>query len=64
MPDSQAPVLATEALIEAGLRVGGFYASTVQGLNSSLALFVTETKMALLGLNITSWISNGTDIIT
>jgi hypothetical protein len=62
--DSIMPSLSVQAAVEAEYNFGGVYASTVRGLNSSLTLSVNHTKGASPGLIISSWISNGTDVLT
>jgi CubicO group peptidase (beta-lactamase class C family) len=62
--DSIMPSLADQAAHEAEHNFGGVYTSAVQGLNSSLTLSVNHTKGASPGLVISSWISNGTNVLT
>lgn len=57
------PALAAQAAAEAERNFAGVYTSTVQGLNSSLILSVNRTVDAAPGLTVSSWISNGTDVL-
>ncbi|KAF2094653.1 beta-lactamase/transpeptidase-like protein [Rhizodiscina lignyota] len=61
--DSILPAITEQAMAEVGSNYAGEYTSTVEGLNSSLTLTVNKTEGAAPGLAITSWISNGTDLI-
>jgi CubicO group peptidase (beta-lactamase class C family) len=66
------PALEAQATIEAGNSLAGTYANptthfsvnTTGTLNSSLTVALNETKGAAPGLHITSWISNGTDVLS
>ncbi|OBT65869.1 hypothetical protein VE03_05427 [Pseudogymnoascus sp. 23342-1-I1] len=60
--NSIVPALAAQAAKEAEKKFAGVYNSTV-ALNSSLALSVNQTAGAAPGLLISSWISNGTDLL-
>ena len=57
------PALAAQASKEAEKKFAGVYNSTVPGLESSLALSVNQTEGAAPGLVVSSWISNGTDVL-
>ncbi|KFY61291.1 hypothetical protein V497_03038 [Pseudogymnoascus sp. VKM F-4516 (FW-969)] len=57
------PALAAQAAKESEKKFAGVYNSTVQGLESSLTLSVNHTKGAAPGLVVSSWISNGTDVL-
>ncbi|KFX87711.1 hypothetical protein V490_08066 [Pseudogymnoascus sp. VKM F-3557] len=57
------PALAAQAAKESEKKFAGVYNSTVHGLESSLVLSVNETKGAAPGLVVSSWISNGTDVL-
>jgi CubicO group peptidase (beta-lactamase class C family) len=61
--DSILPALAAQAAAEAEKKFAGVYTSTVQGLNSSLVLSLNQTQGAAPGLAVSSWISNGTDVL-
>ncbi|KAJ5958063.1 uncharacterized protein N7479_005213 [Penicillium vulpinum] len=58
--DAILPALIEQAAIEAARKFAGTYKAA--GLNSSLTLTVVPPTHPAPGLNITSWISNGTDI--
>jgi len=62
--DSLLPALQAQAGVEAEHNYVGTYTSTVHGLNSSLTLIHNQTESSPLGLIISSWISNGTDMTT
>ncbi|KFY68082.1 hypothetical protein V497_00022 [Pseudogymnoascus sp. VKM F-4516 (FW-969)] len=57
------PALAAQAAKESEKKFAGVYNSTVHGLESSLVLSVNETKGAAPGLVVSSWTSNGTDVL-
>ncbi|KFY37545.1 hypothetical protein V494_04710 [Pseudogymnoascus sp. VKM F-4513 (FW-928)] len=61
--NSIVPALAAQAAKEAEKKYAGVYNSTVSGLESSLTLSVNHTASAAPGLLISSWISNGTDVL-
>ncbi|EHK21579.1 uncharacterized protein TRIVIDRAFT_59845 [Trichoderma virens Gv29-8] len=61
--NSLIPSLAAQAAAEAENRFAGFYYSEDCSLNSSLTLTVNQSAVASPGLIISSWISNGTDIL-
>ncbi|KFY61811.1 hypothetical protein V496_04869 [Pseudogymnoascus sp. VKM F-4515 (FW-2607)] len=61
--NSIVPALAAQAAKEAEKKFAGVYNSTVAGLESSLTLSVNQTAGAAFGLVISSWISNGTDVL-
>lgn len=54
------PALEAQAALEANDNFVGSYASSTEGLNSSLTLHIDEE---IPGLTITEWISNGTDVL-
>ncbi|KAJ5512084.1 hypothetical protein N7463_001636 [Penicillium fimorum] len=58
--DAILPALMAQAAVEAGQMFGGTYKA--EDLNSTLTLAVVPPTHPAPGLNITSWISNGTDI--
>lgn len=58
--DALLPALMEQAAIEAAQKFAGTYKA--EDLNSSLTLTVVPPTQPAPGLNITSWISNGTDI--
>lgn len=57
------PALAAEAGVEAAQRFAGTYSSNEAGLNTSLVLTVNQTESDAPGLVISSWISNGTNVL-
>jgi hypothetical protein len=57
------PALAAQAAKESEKKFAGVYNSTTHGLESSLVLSVNETKGAAPGLVVSSWTSNGTDVL-
>ncbi|KAF7513615.1 hypothetical protein GJ744_008909 [Endocarpon pusillum] len=57
------PALMAQAAAEAKRNFEGSYASTVEGLNSSLTLSLNQSQGAPPGLAISSFISNGTDVL-
>ncbi|EON96117.1 putative beta-lactamase family protein [Phaeoacremonium minimum UCRPA7] len=57
------PALVAEAAVEAAERFAGTYSSSERGLNTSLVLAVNQTESGAPGLVISSWISNGTDVL-
>lgn len=61
--NSIVPALAAQAAREAEKKFAGVYNSTLAGLESSLTLSVNQTAGAAPGLVISSWISNGTDVL-
>ncbi|KAL6812640.1 Aldehyde/histidinol dehydrogenase [Trichoderma camerunense] len=61
--NSLIPSLAAQAAAEAEHRFAGFYYSEDCSLNSSLTLTVNQSTTAAPGLVISSWISNGTDVL-
>ncbi|KAL7952583.1 beta-lactamase/transpeptidase-like protein [Trichoderma compactum] len=61
--NSVIPSLAAQAAAEAEHRFAGFYDSENCSLNSSLTLAVNQSTAAAPGLVISSWISNGTDVL-
>ena len=68
--ESILPALEAEAAREARHNFAGTYTSSVEGLNSSLTLFLNGSAAAGAaaasadGLTISSWISNGTDVLS
>lgn len=56
------PALESQAAAEAAHKLAGTYISTSSRLNSSVTLSVHPSRGA--GLLVTSWISNGTDIVS
>ncbi|KAH7137906.1 beta-lactamase/transpeptidase-like protein [Dendryphion nanum] len=58
------PALEQQARNETAKSFAGTYTSTVQGLNSSVVLAVSNTESAAPGLLIKSFISNGTDFMS
>ncbi|KAI9147520.1 putative lipid transporter atnI [Paramyrothecium foliicola] len=62
--DSLMPGLMEQAILEANQKLAGEYESTVEGLNSSITISVNTTKGAPPGLTISSFISNGTDVLS
>jgi hypothetical protein len=58
------PALEKQAGIEAARNFAGTYTSGIPDLNSSLTLTHTQTPTSPPGLLISSWVSNGTDMIT
>ena len=61
--NSIVPALAAQAAKEAEKKFAGVYNSTAPGLESSLTLTVNQTAGAAPGLVISSWVSNGTDVL-
>lgn len=62
--DKLVPALEAQAAVEAVQNFAGVYAaSPAVDINSSLALSVNISETAPPGLVITSWISNGTDVL-
>ncbi|KAL7912452.1 Aldehyde/histidinol dehydrogenase [Trichoderma velutinum] len=61
--NSVIPSLATQAAAEAEHRFTGLYYSEDCSLNSSLTLTVNQSATAAPGLVVSSWISNGTDVL-
>lgn len=61
--DSIIPSFAAQAAAEAKHLFAGVYNSTDPSLNSSLTLIVNQTVADAPGLVISSWISNGTDVL-
>ncbi|PKK48887.1 hypothetical protein CI102_5453 [Trichoderma harzianum] len=61
--NSLIPSLAAQAAAEAEHRFAGFYYSEDCSMNSSLTLTVNQSTTAAPGLVISSWISNGTDVL-
>lgn len=61
--DAIVPALMEQAAEEARERFAGSYRSTVDGLNSSVTLSVPTSSKEAPGLAISSWISNGTDMV-
>ncbi|CAN8105933.1 unnamed protein product [Discula destructiva] len=61
--DAVVPALEDQAAAEAGRNLGGVYRSADSSLNSSIKLAVNHSASAAPGLSITSWISNGTDVL-
>lgn len=57
------PALEAQAAVEAQSNFAGTYTPTTKGLNSSLTLALNKTKGADPGLAITSFISNGTNVL-
>lgn len=57
------PALDAEAAAEAAKKYAGEYKSTESGLNSSITLVVNQTVADAPGLVISSWVSNGTDVL-
>jgi CubicO group peptidase (beta-lactamase class C family) len=62
--DSVIPSLEAQAALEATQSFGGTYVSTMQGLNSSLTITRDQSLASSPGLLVSSWISNGTDMLT
>lgn len=60
--DAVLPALEAQAAIEAGKNFGGVYTWTGSA-NSSMTLALNHSADAAPGLHITSWISNGTDVL-
>lgn len=60
--ESLLPALESQASLEAARNFAGRYESTMESLNSSLTLSVNQSDSAAPGLNVASWISNGTDL--
>lgn len=58
------PALEKQAGIEAARNFAGTYTSGIPDLNSSLTLTHNQTPTSPPGLLISSWVSNGTDMIT
>jgi CubicO group peptidase (beta-lactamase class C family) len=58
------PSLAGQAASETEHNFGGVYSSLAQGLNSSLILSLNQTEGASPGLAISSWFSNGTNVVS
>lgn len=56
------PALEAQAAAEAESKLGGVYTSTGH-VNSSLSLAFNNSVGAAPGLHVTSWISNGTDVL-
>jgi CubicO group peptidase (beta-lactamase class C family) len=64
MVDKMVPSLAAQAAVEAANKFAGVYtAPAAMKLNSSLVLSVNLSETAAPGLVISSWISNGTDVL-
>ena len=61
--DAIVPALMEQAAEEARERFAGSYRSTVDSLNSSVTLSVPTSSKEAPGLAISSWISNGTDMV-
>ncbi|KAH8901312.1 beta-lactamase/transpeptidase-like protein [Thozetella sp. PMI_491] len=61
--NSVVPALDIQARTEAEKNFVGTYKSTIPGLNSSMALITNGTDCAAPGLEISSWISNGTNVL-
>ncbi|PLB39916.1 serine hydrolase domain-containing protein [Aspergillus candidus] len=61
--DAVVPALLEQAAGEARERFSGSYRSTVDGLNSSVTLSIPTSSEGAPGLAISSWISNGTDMV-
>ncbi|ERF76331.1 hypothetical protein EPUS_04189 [Endocarpon pusillum Z07020] len=61
--DTILPALMAQAAAEAESNFAGSYTSTVEGLNSSLTLSLNQSQGAPPGLAISSFISNGTDVL-
>ena len=59
--DAIIPALAKQAGVELERKYAGTYVSTEKGLNSSIAF--TTSKHGSPGLEISSWVSNGTDLM-
>ncbi|KAF2665056.1 beta-lactamase/transpeptidase-like protein [Microthyrium microscopicum] len=57
------PAIAAETVVESGRKYAGTYTSSVQGMESSLTIAINQTVTAAPGLVITSWKSNGTDVL-
>jgi CubicO group peptidase (beta-lactamase class C family) len=62
--DAVVPALEAQAVVEARVNLAGSYVSTVQGLNSSLTLVLDQSDSSPPGLVVSSWISNGTDMLS
>ncbi|KAF2816589.1 beta-lactamase/transpeptidase-like protein [Mytilinidion resinicola] len=58
------PALQAQAGVEAGRKFAGTYTSTTPGINSSLTVIYNQTAIAAPGLVVSSWISNGTDMLS
>lgn len=61
--DTMLPALMAQAETEAELRFAGTYISTTPGLNTTLTVGLNQTEGAKPGLVITSFISNGTEVL-
>lgn len=61
--DAVLPALEAQAAAEAECNLGGVYKSTDATVNSSISLSLNQSAGAAPGLHITSWISNGTDLL-
>jgi len=62
--DSILPALEAQAAAEAVCNFAGTYNPTIPGLNSSLTLAIDQSVTSPPGIIVSSWISNGTDMIT
>jgi hypothetical protein len=62
--NSVVPALEAQAVAEAKTNLIGTYTSATTGLNSSLTLILNQTETDAPGLVISSWISNGTDVLS
>jgi CubicO group peptidase (beta-lactamase class C family) len=58
------PALEAQAVAEAERNFVGTYTSSPQGVNSTLVLIQNGTESSPPGLFISSWISNGTDVVS
>ncbi|KAF7561913.1 hypothetical protein G7046_g2222 [Stylonectria norvegica] len=63
MTESILPALEAQAALETANKFAGTYTSTIDGLNSSLILFLNNTSSGTPDLAVSSWISNGTDML-
>ncbi|KAL8820041.1 MAG: hypothetical protein Q9223_001647 [Gallowayella weberi] len=61
--DAMMPALMAQAESEAGQNFVGTYTSTTPGLNTTLTLTLNQSQGANPGLTISSFISNGTDVL-
>ncbi|KAL8711809.1 MAG: hypothetical protein Q9220_003753 [cf. Caloplaca sp. 1 TL-2023] len=61
--DTMLPALLAQAEAEAKHNLAGTYTSTAAGLNTTLTVSLNATKGAKPGLVLTSFISNGTDVL-
>ncbi|KAK2806820.1 hypothetical protein FQN50_005682 [Emmonsiellopsis sp. PD_5] len=62
--ETMLPALEAQAMAEANRNFVGTYASTIDGLDSSVTFALNETDGVSDGLLVTEWISRGVDLLT